>query len=801
METKKQSHHHCSNDDSKRFSLWKPSKADTLKILKPFLKKSIINHLFVFKVTQWQTDPKEIIKKIQMRFAGKIIVRSSANVEDSQSNSHAGIFHSELNVDPMDLKNLTTAIETIIENYERYEGVSDKSQLFVQKQSTDVMISGVVFTRNLNNYAPYYLINYDTSEATYSVTSGIAGNTINIPRNLDLKTLPFPWSSLLEAIQEIELLVKESILDIEFAVTREAGVVIFQIRPLAANAKLNRVPDALIFAEHNKFKDHLADYFISQADGILSDMAFWNPAEIIGDRTCNLSYSLYDHLIMSRAWNVGLIALGYGEINDNLMLCIGNKPYIDVITAFNALLPRTLEAAIAKKAVGYYADKLREKPHFHDKIEFEIVDNIYGPTTREKMKELEPILNPEEKNSFINSLIHLTQAIFDNYEAIKQADLKALETLAEKRKMKLDQVHGKSLQEKIIAGLALLKDAQQFGTPQFSRMARLAFIGSQYLKGLVIKGALSRDEADGVLASISTVATELDKDYHNMLNHKISFDLFIEKYGHLRPCTYDITRLPYSKDINYFKDSGTHQTGESHPFDPTGCLKKIALFLSSYPIQMEAEFLLNFIQETIGYREQFKFEFTKNLNAFLELLAAAGKELGFTRQELSHLSLEDLKSIGGNTPVGEIITLWQSIIETGEKKATLFNCIPLPSVLFSEKDLYFQQNHSAVPNFITRHSIHGEIIFLDDLETKEYGKIKGKIVFVKVADPGFDWIFSKGISGLVTQFGGAGSHMAIRCAEFDIPAAIGCGESLYSRLKKRNLILMDCKNRTITPIR
>ena len=56
--------------------------------------------------------------------------------------------------------------------------------------------------------------------------------------------------------------------------------------------------------------------------------------------------------------------------------------------------------------------------------------------------------------------------------------------------------------------------------------------------------------------------------------------------------------------------------------------------------------------------------------------------------------------------------------------------------------------------------------------------IDGCIVLIESADPGFDWIFSHAITGLVTKYGGANSHMAVRCAEFGLPAAIGCGERL-----------------------
>ena len=69
---------------------------------------------------------------------------------------------------------------------------------------------------------------------------------------------------------------------------------------------------------------------------------------------------------------------------------------------------------------------------------------------------------------------------------------------------------------------------------------------------------------------------------------------------------------------------------------------------------------------------------------------------------------------------------------------------------------------------------------------------KEKIVAIPNADPGFDWIFSHNIAGLITQYGGANSHMAIRCAELGIPAAIGVGDKIYENLKEGN-IMLDCQ--------
>ena len=75
--------------------------------------------------------------------------------------------------------------------------------------------------------------------------------------------------------------------------------------------------------------------------------------------------------------------------------------------------------------------------------------------------------------------------------------------------------------------------------------------------------------------------------------------------------------------------------------------------------------------------------------------------------------------------------------------------------------------------------------------------MKNKIVLIENADPGYDWLFTKNPLGLITKYGGVASHMAIRCAELGLPAAIGCGEFLFEKLLTANKILLDCKNEQI----
>jgi hypothetical protein len=95
------------------------------------------------------------------------------------------------------------------------------------------------------------------------------------------------------------------------------------------------------------------------------------------------------------------------------------------------------------------------------------------------------------------------------------------------------------------------------------------------------------------------------------------------------------------------------------------------------------------------------------------------------------------------------------------------------------------------PNYITRSDARGEVVEITG-SLPDPSMIDGRIVAIESADPGFDWIFSRPILGLVTRFGGANSHMAIRCAEFGLPAAIGCGEQIFERVVQSGVVSLNC---------
>ncbi|MDA8691481.1 PEP-utilizing enzyme, partial [Candidatus Pelagibacter bacterium] len=99
------------------------------------------------------------------------------------------------------------------------------------------------------------------------------------------------------------------------------------------------------------------------------------------------------------------------------------------------------------------------------------------------------------------------------------------------------------------------------------------------------------------------------------------------------------------------------------------------------------------------------------------------------------------------------------------------------------------------PNFITNQNVTGEVLILRDLiKSKKY---TNKIICIENADPGYDFLFSYNIKGLITKYGGINSHMAIRCNELNIPAAIGVGDKIFSELIYSNKAQLNCTNNTL----
>ena len=219
------------------------SKSLTLKLLKKQLKKSKIEDIFDFTVEQWINNENLILQKITKSFSTNIIIRSSAIGEDSIEKSQAGNYLSILDINPKSKSKVRSCINSVINSYKNKKNFNRKNQILIQTQTKNIKISGVIFTKTPDIGSPYYIINYETTGATDGVTKGIINNTIKIFRNSKLNKSQKAWNSLLNSIKEIEQVVNNSLLDIEFGITKSNEIVIFQVRPITTINSKNLVKD------------------------------------------------------------------------------------------------------------------------------------------------------------------------------------------------------------------------------------------------------------------------------------------------------------------------------------------------------------------------------------------------------------------------------------------------------------------------------------------------------------------------------------------------------------------------------
>ena len=264
----------------------------------------------------WMYDGKKILEDIQKKFVGKIVIRSSALGEDSLDKSEAGKFQTILNINSSIKKDVKKGIDDVIKSYKIKGKMNESHQILIQKQTLNSKTSGVIFTKTPDNGSPYYIINYEDSKLTDSVTKGTVGNTIKIYNKTSVKNLPKKWKKLIFAIKEIERISNHDKLDIEFAITNNS-IVIYQVRPLTTIKK--EITHKISVKIENEIKANQKKILLhkkklhDQSKIAFSNMTDWNPAEIIGSNPSILDYSIYNYLIMKDSWSKGRELLGYNN--------------------------------------------------------------------------------------------------------------------------------------------------------------------------------------------------------------------------------------------------------------------------------------------------------------------------------------------------------------------------------------------------------------------------------------------------------------------------------------------------------
>jgi len=729
-----------------------------------------------------------------------LIVRSAALTEDSEESVPPGTYHTELNVPALSAEKISAAVEKVISSYQRdiHGGSNELNEVIVQRQVLAPRMSGLIMSHEQDSENPYYLVEYDDETGrTDTVTGGYSCKKAYILRKG--VRIPPPWNGVARAIRSIELLLQTNNLVVEFALTTDGIVHVFQARRLPAIYQITQQTETGITQ-----KIRLAQGFIgSHRSTIWSNMADWNPAEMLGEHPKPLDSSLYRYLIANGTWAKARASLGYRDVTPReLIHDIAGYPYINVEASFKSLCPAALSDLLASRFVKNRIDVLRSRPELHDKVEFEVMFTCADVVKPARTQVLADAGFSAPEVIFIeNALTMLTSSLLTNIQTILSEDMlrrKRLMNWLQRSSLSTENVNDHNAELDYI--VAALENCRDLGTFSFSRLSRLAFVARDMLGRMVVAGALTPDEYESFWRSINTTATNVVAAIHDLSNGRLSKADFNKVYGHLRPHTYDITspRYDQSELINTTNvREQARYSKNSAEFKPD-VFRRISKCLAMSGLPDDAQKFLNFVSVSVQEREQSKFEFSALLSACLEEIAHLGEGLSLGRAELSFLTVDDIIEANNLQPErDQLKKFWAENIYFRKKEWENDARIRLPALITEADDLVVVQPTKSKPNFITSHEAEGQIVILEDSRSSPSLELSGKIVVLEAADPGYDWIFSNKIAALVTKYGGAASHMAIRAAQFGIPAVIGCGDDLYHEFYVHEYARINCAKRHI----
>ena len=761
------------------------TKAGTLALLQGKLYAVRIAPLVVFTVAEWQADRAGCISKVQPGIgAGPWIVRSSCQCEDGATVSNAGAF---LSLPDIFEDGLEKAIEQVVAAYGELVAADE---ILIQPMLQNVLRSGVAFSHDPNTCAPYRVVNWSEGNDTSAVTGGMGGRTWQQAAQSAVPPAP-TFAGVVALLEELLVLFGNVPVDCEFAVTREEDsevLWLLQARPLilAHTPETPEVQSDRLQRIQDKIARGMQPHpFLMGRRTVYGVMPDWNPAEIVGIRPKPLALSLYRELITDAIWAYQRHNYGYRNLRSfPLMPHFFGLPYIDVRLSFNSFVPADLDDGLAGRLVDHYIDRLLAEPTLHDKVEFEIVFSCYTLDLPQRLERLaEAGFSKSERDAIADSLRRLTNRIVHPQEGLWRADAAKLEILNARR-------------EELLASSAdpleriywLLEDAKRYGTLPFAGLARAGFVAVQMLKSLVAVGVFSQSDYDAFIGGVSTVSGQL-------LRHRATLDrtTFLARYGHLRPGTYDILSPRYDEAPELYFD-WSQRMPMPEPVAPFSVtmpqMREVVRLLEAHGLQPDPVGLFDFLQAGIELRELSKFHFTRNLSDALALITECGAQWGFTREDLAYCDIAAFKElhVAAADPKGALLRS----IEQGKARHAETLKISLPPLIAKAADVWAFESPETEPNFITQKQVTAPVVGCVERE-----RLAGAIICIPNADPGFDWLFAYPIAGLVTAWGGANSHMAIRSGELGLPAVIGAGEVLYRRWSGAQRLHLDCAGRRV----
>ena len=700
------------------------------------------------------------IENIVDSFSQKIMIRSNSSSEDKEYSSSAGKYLSIGPIERNDLETIKKSWEMVVDSYEEQDNQSVIFQNYIENaKSVSVLTSYKVGSDSAyRTFSTYY------GSETDAITSGKYSEINNFFMHRSFDILPKKYEKYnvyLKIITQLEDLFKNKQLDIEMVLDKNNSPQLLQVRPLMGK-KLNKES---IFEEkdvidrnlknYKKLNKTTADRF--GTNQIYSNMSDMNPAEMIGKKPDNIAFGLYKFMFTDTTWNIQRGEFGYRKYSGGkLMELFNNVAYINVNHSLNSFLTRNLQKESCEEIINYQLNKLKENPHLHDSIEFDISRSSYVfDTVEEFSKEYKNIISPSEIIKWHNDLIQIDTQNKSTLEKNKKIILSTFS--------KLDKSFEYSKKENI----KLIRDTMAL---PFTHHSRLGFVYFAQLNSLLEKEVISEDQKKLLLLSVNSISTKMKADAYEVKIGKKTLEGFLDVYGHIRAGNYNLLSSNLKNNLNFTESliNNSEQPLEDNIL-PKDIYTNIEEYFTINEIPLKASAWIDMFQEGISTRENSKFYYTKGIDGILN-------EVG--EKNTSDRELFDLLDIEFN--------------EENTSDMRLKNVL-MPDLITSNEDFYFYEEMSKNGNYIGQGTVIGDVLLIEN-EANRPNNLENKIVVIPAADPGWDWIFNYKIKSLVTKYGGPNSHMAIRCAEHNIPAILGIGENNFTVISNSKSLKIDFSN-------
>ena len=700
------------------------------------------------------------IENIVDSFSQKIMIRSNSSSEDKEYSSSAGKYLSIGPIERNDLETIKKSWEMVVNSYEEQDNQSVIFQNYIENaKSVSVLTSYKVGSDSAyRTFSTYY------GSETDAITSGKYSEINNFFMHRSFDVLPKKYEKYnvyLKIITKLEDLFKNKQLDIEMVLDKNNSPQLLQVRPLMGK-KLNKES---IFEEkdiidrnlknYKKLNKTTADRF--GTNQIYSNMSDMNPAEMIGKKPDNIAFGLYKFMFTDTTWNIQRGEFGYRKYSGGkLMELFNNVAYINVNHSLNSFLTRNLQKESCEEIINYQLNKLKENPHLHDSIEFDISRSSYiFDTVEEFSKEYKNIIDPNEIIQWHNDLVQINTKNKSTLEKNKKIILSTFS--------KLNKGFEYSKKENI----KLIRDTMAL---PFTHHSRLGFVYFAQLNSLLKKEVITEDQKKLLLLSVNSISTKMKADAYEVKIGKKTLEGFLDVYGHIRAGNYNLLSSNLKNNLNFTESliNNSEQPLEGNIL-PNDIYKNIEKYFMTNEIPLKASAWVDMFQEGISTRENSKFYYTKGIDGILN-------EVG--EKNISDSELFGLLDIEFN--------------EENTSDMRLKNVL-MPDLITSNEDFYIYEEMSKNGNYIGQGTVIGDVLLIDN-EANRPNNLENKIVVIPAADPGWDWIFNYKIKSLVTKYGGPNSHMAIRCAEHNIPAILGVGENNFMVISNSKSLKIDFSN-------